>query len=669
MTRNILLTAIMLLSSMMAIAQSWSKDLEKAAKKGDETSQLAVANAYFNGNGVNADKAKAAQWYYKATLGDNAEAKAKLYSFYSKELEKFAKSGDAQAQYEVGMDYFEGAEVAKNTETAAKWFQLATNQNHKEAKAKLYSFYSKELEKLAKTDAEAMYYVGCYYFDGNGIAKNEKKGFDYLKKALDNGHSPALDKMGASWSKLLKNEGERYKNLDITYALANCYYDGRGVEKDIEKAAYYYERAMLKGHKKSKDKFYSFESERRVKRQKKTEIIGYVNGDRNCPVKIEGDPLSSEGVTFSVWGEREIKGAKVSISTDEKNEILKHYQSEYRNRKNIICIDNTNHQGDNVFVGKIYFVLSQYYETNNKIMNINSSIEKFYGAGYKVNMTTKYTKSNFSYTLTDRLIHEQKINSPDTTFTFYSEKPQVMDEIEGIKLPSPMEVMVKEKLKAKRSVGLDYPSLKNVTYYFNNGDSIMFDVGGIREFHITSKDGIKCTPGEVGVIYTYPNGKYFRSYYYKDKDGKISKSKSEQELIEACFEMDEETADFIFKNSPDSYTKDGACYYGMIEKEYREYQRRESEKARQARLKEMYDYIEKEYGRKQVNVVKNSSTIFTKGINIHLLSELCRASGSGLTFHKDMSYNGITIYYCKGYGEYAYKLWVKNDIVIDILEY
>ena len=51
--------------SVPVLAQTWSKELEKAAQKGDVTAQLAVGNAYFNGDGVNADKEKAAQWYNK----------------------------------------------------------------------------------------------------------------------------------------------------------------------------------------------------------------------------------------------------------------------------------------------------------------------------------------------------------------------------------------------------------------------------------------------------------------------------------------------------------------------------------------------------------------------------------------------------------------------------
>ncbi|MBQ2298405.1 MAG: sel1 repeat family protein, partial [Bacteroidaceae bacterium] len=78
MKRNFLVLMVLALS-VPVLAQTWSKELEKAAKKGDVTAQLAVGNAYFNGDGVNADKEKAAQWYNMAALANSAEGKAKLY--------------------------------------------------------------------------------------------------------------------------------------------------------------------------------------------------------------------------------------------------------------------------------------------------------------------------------------------------------------------------------------------------------------------------------------------------------------------------------------------------------------------------------------------------------------------------------------------------------------
>lgn len=82
--KKFLFTLLMLVVAVPLWAQAWSKDLEKKAKNGDVSAQLAVANAYFNGDGIAADKANAAKWYYKATLNNNDEAKNKLYSFIAR---------------------------------------------------------------------------------------------------------------------------------------------------------------------------------------------------------------------------------------------------------------------------------------------------------------------------------------------------------------------------------------------------------------------------------------------------------------------------------------------------------------------------------------------------------------------------------------------------------
>ena len=168
-----LLFVMMMCVAVVANAQSWSKDLEKKAKKGDVTSQLAVADAYASGDGVKLDLDKAAKWYYEAAKQGNKIATVKLYSFYSKELEKLAKDGDVQAQYEVGLDYYTGdRDLDSNVAEAATWFYKAANHGHAQAKEKLYSYYSKELESLAEKGlVEAQVAVGNHYLYANRVKK------------------------------------------------------------------------------------------------------------------------------------------------------------------------------------------------------------------------------------------------------------------------------------------------------------------------------------------------------------------------------------------------------------------------------------------------------------------------------------------------------------------
>lgn len=145
MIKKLFLTVcVILFTCLFTMAETWSKELEKKAKNGDIASQLAVGDAYFSGNGVDVDKAKAAKWYYKAVEGKSEEAKDRLYKFYSKELEQLAKKGDTQALFELGKDYYEGDGVEKNANKAAKYLKKAMKNGHEDAAKLFYSFDSNE---------------------------------------------------------------------------------------------------------------------------------------------------------------------------------------------------------------------------------------------------------------------------------------------------------------------------------------------------------------------------------------------------------------------------------------------------------------------------------------------------------------------------------------------
>lgn len=126
-----------------AVAQNWSKELEKTAKRGDAIAQYEVGICYLEGKGVAQNYKKAAQWLVKSMNQGNEDARAKFYSFWSKELENMAIIGDTEAQYRLGLVYFDGAGVAVDKEAAAEWLYKAKGKGHKEARDKYYSFESK----------------------------------------------------------------------------------------------------------------------------------------------------------------------------------------------------------------------------------------------------------------------------------------------------------------------------------------------------------------------------------------------------------------------------------------------------------------------------------------------------------------------------------------------
>ncbi len=249
-------------------AQRWSKSLEKSAKKGDITAQVEVANAYFKGNGVEKDLEKAAKWYYEAILQGDESCKENFYSFYSKQLEKYAKNGDAQAQYEVGCDYLNGNGVDKDVKTAAEWFLLSAAQNHTGSQEKFYSFYSKQLEKKAKEgDARAQFETGNCYYMGKEVERNTEEASEWYKMAMAQGHEEATEKFYSFYSKALEKSAKG-GDARAEYETGNAYLEGKGVKRDTETASEWYLKAMAQNHEGATDKFYSFYSKALEKRAK-----------------------------------------------------------------------------------------------------------------------------------------------------------------------------------------------------------------------------------------------------------------------------------------------------------------------------------------------------------------------------------------------------------------
>lgn len=192
--KKILFLGLSLFVAPSLFAQTWSKDLEKKAKKGNAQAQYEVGMCYLNGSGTGKDLKKAAKWFNLATCQGNKEAKERLFASYSKELEKLAKKNDADAQYALGMCYLEGRQTAKDLKKAAQWFSLATSQGHQEAQKQFFASYSKELEKMAKKkNPDAQYALGMCYYEGRQIARDTDKAGKWFYRAKEQGHQKAME--------------------------------------------------------------------------------------------------------------------------------------------------------------------------------------------------------------------------------------------------------------------------------------------------------------------------------------------------------------------------------------------------------------------------------------------------------------------------------------------
>ena len=81
-----------------------------------------------------------------------------------------------------------------------------------------------------------MYVLGCFYMDGNQVEKNLKKGTKYLETAYQKGHEQSFEKLSSTYNKDLEKIAKKgAKRAQI--ALAKCYLDGIGVDKNKKKAS------------------------------------------------------------------------------------------------------------------------------------------------------------------------------------------------------------------------------------------------------------------------------------------------------------------------------------------------------------------------------------------------------------------------------------------------
>ncbi len=113
------------------------------------------------------------------------------------ELEPAAQSGDATAQYYLGVLYDHGEGVARNYRTAAEWYEKAAAQGHREAQFKL----------------------GFLHYTGSGqpagpsaLARDPEAAARWFAPAAEAGHPMA------------------------SYLLCRMVDEGRGVERDLDRA-------------------------------------------------------------------------------------------------------------------------------------------------------------------------------------------------------------------------------------------------------------------------------------------------------------------------------------------------------------------------------------------------------------------------------------------------
>lgn len=115
-----------------------------------------------------------------------------------------ADQGDAEAQYNLGVMYYDGEGVTRDYQQAFTWFKKAAAQGH----------------------AEAQYRLGKAYYEfhgASGVPKNDLQAALWYRRAADQGHVGAQTSLGV------------------------LYYNGEGVPQDYDQAALWLQKAADQG--------------------------------------------------------------------------------------------------------------------------------------------------------------------------------------------------------------------------------------------------------------------------------------------------------------------------------------------------------------------------------------------------------------------------------------
>ena len=116
-------------------------------------------------------------------------------------LEKRAESGDAEAQYNLGLNYIYGTNVVIDKSKAAEWFEKAADQGYLPARRELGIMLASgegvepDMELAVKylgeaadnLDPSALYHLGLMYEVGSGVPKDIQKAIRMLAYAAQMG--------------------------------------------------------------------------------------------------------------------------------------------------------------------------------------------------------------------------------------------------------------------------------------------------------------------------------------------------------------------------------------------------------------------------------------------------------------------------------------------------
>ena len=223
----------------------------QAAEQGHMEAQYKLAEIYRRGEVVNQDMSEAFKWYLKAAEQGRPEAMYEICKCY---LDGNGVERDVDKAVEW---YFKFAETGRGTLALVRrawddyeWIDRLAERGDAEAMYQLGRIYSrmpvdeegtidkaealKWYRKAVEKDHEiAMFEIANCYWDGDGVEQNAAEAFKWYRKAADQSLVYAE-----------KNGYVRdFESVNGMYRLAECYRIGKGVEPDAIEAFKWYRKA------------------------------------------------------------------------------------------------------------------------------------------------------------------------------------------------------------------------------------------------------------------------------------------------------------------------------------------------------------------------------------------------------------------------------------------
>lgn len=221
--RLLILTTTIALSNPLAKATA-PNELESSAASGNATAQFELGRAYFRGDGLATDKAKAHKLILKSAEQGNPDAITTMGYFYSqgiilekdeaKAVEWFRKGAEAdsaKSQLNLGLMLRQGKTIPLDNTESLKWIEIAASTDDSDAirtygqllflgdslimpdRKKAFPFVLKSAEA---GDAASQNMVGVAYRDGDGTEKNIDKAKEWFLKAAQQNDPKAQSNLG-----------------------------------------------------------------------------------------------------------------------------------------------------------------------------------------------------------------------------------------------------------------------------------------------------------------------------------------------------------------------------------------------------------------------------------------------------------------------------------------